>query len=85
MPLRSAVTVYPLAEAGRALADAARSRTLLRAGHVAAAFDDQRQATARSAGERAAAARAALEMARNRLDHTIRRAPSDGVVTTLLA
>jgi RND family efflux transporter MFP subunit len=73
------------AEAGRALADAARSRTLLRAGHVAAAFDDQRQATARSAGERAAAARAALEMARNRLDHTILRAPSDGVVTALIA
>lgn len=73
------------AEARRARADAGRSRRLLTAGHVAAAFDDQRQATARSAEERAAAAQAALDLARNRLDHTILRAPAAGVVTTLLA
>ncbi len=73
------------AEARRAVADAGRSRTLMAAGHVAAAFDDQRQATARSAEERVAAARAALNLARNRLDHTILRAPSDGVVTAVLA
>lgn len=73
------------AEARRALADAGRSRTLMAAGHVAAAFDDQRQATARSAEERAAAARAALNLARNRLDHTILRAPGDGVVTSVIA
>lgn len=73
------------AEAGRAMADAGRSRRLLAAGHVAAAFDDQRQATARSAEERVAAARAALDLARNRRDHTILRAPSAGVVTALLA
>jgi RND family efflux transporter MFP subunit len=73
------------AEARRALADAGRSRTLMAAGHVAAAFDDQRQATARAAEERAAAARAALTLARNRLDHTVLRAPGEGVVTALLA
>lgn len=73
------------AEARRALAEAGRSRTLLAAGHVAAAFDEQRQTTARSAEERVASARAALELARNRLDHTILRAPSDGVVTAILA
>jgi RND family efflux transporter MFP subunit len=73
------------AEARRAVADAGRSRTLMAAGHVAAAFDDQRQATARSAEERVAAARAALNLARNRLDHTILRAPTDGVVTVVLA
>jgi RND family efflux transporter MFP subunit len=73
------------AEAGRALADAGRSRRLLAAGHVAAAFDEQRQAAARSAEERVAAARAALALARNRLDHAILRAPAAGVVTALLA
>lgn len=73
------------AEARRATADAGRSRTLLAAGHVAAAFDEQRQTAARSAEERVASARAALSLARNRLDHTILRAPTDGVVTALLA
>ncbi|BDG71280.1 efflux RND transporter periplasmic adaptor subunit [Roseomonas fluvialis] len=73
------------AEARRATADAGRSRTLMAAGHVAAAFDDQRQATARSAEERATAARAALDLARNRLDHTILRAPTAGVVTAVIA
>ena len=73
------------AESRRALADAGRSRTLLQGGHVAAAFDDQRQAAARSAEERAGSARAALALARNRLDHTVLRAPADGVVTALLA
>lgn len=73
------------AEARRAIADAGRSRTLLQGGHVAAAFDDQRQATARSAEERVASARAALALARNRLDHTILRAPTDGVVTAVIA
>ncbi|MBR0682269.1 efflux RND transporter periplasmic adaptor subunit [Roseomonas eburnea] len=73
------------AESGRAAADAARSAALRAAGHVAAAYDEQRQATARSAEERCAAARANLAMARNRLDHTILRAPADGVVTALIA
>ncbi|NMJ42085.1 efflux RND transporter periplasmic adaptor subunit [Roseomonas sp. JC162] len=73
------------AESRRAAADAARSRTLLAAGHVAAAYDDQRQASARTAEERVASARAALDLARNRLGYTVLRAPTDGVVTALVA
>lgn len=73
------------AEASRATADAARSAALRAAGHVAAAYDEQRQTTARGAEERASAARAALDLARNRLGHTVLRAPADGVVTALLA
>jgi RND family efflux transporter MFP subunit len=73
------------AQSRQAANDAARSRALLTAGHVATAFDDQRQATARAASERAAAARAVLELARNRLSYATLRAPNDGVVTALLA
>jgi RND family efflux transporter MFP subunit len=73
------------ATARQAANDAARSRTLLAAGHVAAAFDDQRQAAARASAERAAAAQAALELARNRLGYATLRAPSPGYVTALLA
>lgn len=73
------------AEARRAAADAARSRSLLAAGHVAAAFDEQRQATARSTAERVASARANLELARNRRAYAELRAPDDGVVTAVLA
>ena len=40
------------AQSRQASADAARSRTLLAAGHVAAAYDDQRVAAARSAAEK---------------------------------
>jgi RND family efflux transporter MFP subunit len=65
--------------------DAARSRSLLAAGHVAAAFDDQRQATARAAAERVASAQAGLALARNRLSYATLTAPADGVVTALLA
>jgi RND family efflux transporter MFP subunit len=73
------------AQARQAANDAARSRSLLAAGHVATAFDDQRQAAARAAAERVAGARAALELARNRLSYATLRAPGDGVVTALLA
>jgi multidrug efflux system membrane fusion protein len=73
------------AQARQAANDAARSRALLAAGHVAAAFDDQRQASARAAAERAASARAGLDLARNRLAFATLRAPSAGVVTALLA
>jgi RND family efflux transporter MFP subunit len=73
------------ATARQTAADAARSRTLLAAGHVAQGFDDQRQAAARSAAERASAARAQLALARNRLDYAVLRAPTAGVVTALLA
>ncbi len=73
------------AQSRQASADAARSRTLLAAGHVSAAFDDQRVSAARSAAERAAAARAQLDLARRRLDYAVLRAPTNGVVTALLA
>jgi len=73
------------AQSRQAAADAARSKTLLAAGHVAVAYDDQRVATARSAAEKVAAARANLDLARRRLDYAQLRAPNDGVVTALLA
>jgi multidrug efflux system membrane fusion protein len=73
------------AQARQAANEAARSRTLLAAGHVSASYDDGRQATARAAAERAASARAALELARNRLSYATLRAPSAGIVTALLA
>ncbi|HYZ34670.1 MAG TPA: efflux RND transporter periplasmic adaptor subunit, partial [Crenalkalicoccus sp.] len=60
-------------------------RILLAAGHVAASFDDQRQAAARGAEEKVAAARANLELARNRLGYAELTAPTAGVVTALLA
>jgi RND family efflux transporter MFP subunit len=87
LSLRAAEADLAAAEAmaRQAVADAARSRNLVGAGHVSAAFDDQRQAAARSAQERVTAARAQLELARNRLDYTLLRAPTSGVVTTLLA
>lgn len=73
------------AQSRQAAADAARSRALLAAGHVSAAYDDQRVAAARSAAERVAAARAQLDLAKRRLDYAALRAPTDGVVTALLA
>ncbi|PWS37900.1 efflux RND transporter periplasmic adaptor subunit [Falsiroseomonas bella] len=87
LALRSADADLAAAEAQsrQAANDAARSRALLRAGHVAAAFDDQRQAAASAAAERVASAQAALELARNRLSYATLRAPSAGVVTALLA
>lgn len=87
LALRSAEAELASAEAQarQAANDAARSRALLAAGHVAAAFDDQRQATARAAAERVQSARASLELARNRLSYATLRSPSAGVVTALLA
>jgi membrane fusion protein, multidrug efflux system len=87
LALRAAEADLAAAEAQARLAasDAARSRALLTAGHVAAAFDDQRQASARAAAERVASARASLDLARNRLAYATLRAPSAGVVTALLA
>jgi RND family efflux transporter MFP subunit len=87
LSLRSAEADLAAAEAQsrQAANDAARSRQLLAAGHVAAAFDDQRQAAARAAAERVASARAGLELARNRLSYATLKAPGAGVVTALLA
>ncbi len=73
------------AQARQAAADAQRSRALLEARHVSPAFDDQRQAAARSTAEKVEAARAQVALARNRLDYSVLRAPTAGVVTTLLA
>jgi membrane fusion protein, multidrug efflux system len=73
------------ATASQAMNDAARSRALVAAGHVAAAFHEQREATARAASQRLAAARAQRDLARNRLDYAELRAPSAGRVTAIMA
>lgn len=73
------------ATAAQAVNDAARSRALVSAGHVAAAFHEQREATARAATQRLAGARAQRDLARNRLEYAELRAPSAGRVTAILA
>ena len=73
------------AQAAMTAAEAGRSRTLAAGGWASPAVDDQKQAAARSAGQRVESARAALTLARNRLDHAVLRAPADGVVTAVLA
>ncbi len=85
--VRAAEADLASAEANAAMtaAEAARSRTLTAGGWASAAIDDQKQAAARTATQRVESARAALTLARNKLDHTILRAPADGVVTAVLA
>jgi membrane fusion protein, multidrug efflux system len=73
------------AQAVQAQADAERSRTLRAQGWTAAAVDEVKQAAAHSAAERVAGARAALALARNKLDYAELRAPADGVVMAPLA
>lgn len=73
------------AQLAQASADARRSRALLKDGWVAQSNDDVRQANARAAEERVASARAALQLARNKLSYADLRAPADGVVTAVLA
>jgi RND family efflux transporter MFP subunit len=73
------------AQSGQAQADAARSHTLVAKGWVAAASDDVKQATARSAAEKVASAQAVLTLARNKLDYAVLRAPVAGVITAVLA
>ena len=73
------------AQAALTAAEAGRSRTLAAGGWASASVDDQKQAAARSAAQRVESARAALTLARNRLEHTVLRAPADGVVTAVLA
>jgi RND family efflux transporter MFP subunit len=87
LAVRSAEADLASAEAVsvQAQADAGRSAALRAQGWVAAATDEARQATARSAAERVASARAALSLARNRLDYADLRASADGVVTAALA
>ncbi|HEV7456161.1 MAG TPA: efflux RND transporter periplasmic adaptor subunit [Roseococcus sp.] len=72
------------ASATQAAAEAARSRQLLAAGHVARAFHEARDATARAAAQRLAAARAQRDLALNRLDYATLRAPGAGLVTAIL-
>jgi len=72
------------ANATQAAAEAARSRQLLAAGHVARAFHEARDATARSAAQRLAAARAQRDLALNRLDYATLRAPGAGLVTAVM-
>ena len=85
--VRAAASDLASAEAQATLtaAEAARSRTLAAGGWASASVDDQRQAAARSAAQRVETARAALALAQNRLEHTVLHAPSDGVVTAVLA
>ncbi len=71
--------------AAQASADAGRSRALVRQGWVAAASDEVKQAAATAAAQRVASASAALDLARNKLDYAVLRAPHDGIVTGLVA
>lgn len=72
------------ASALNAANEAQRSRTLLSAGHVAAAFHEARETTARAAAQRLASARAQRDLAQNRLDYAELRAPAAGRVTAIL-
>jgi RND family efflux transporter MFP subunit len=87
LALRAAEAEVLSAEAAatQTAAEAERSRVLRAQGHVSASLDDQRQAAARAAAERLAAATAARDLARNRLGHASLLAPADGVVTAVLA
>jgi RND family efflux transporter MFP subunit len=87
LAVRSATADVAGAEAlaAQTAADAARSRTLLAQGWTPTATDDAKQASARSARERANSARSALALASNRLDYAVLTAPTDGVITAILA
>ena len=73
------------AQSAQAQADARRSGTLRGQGWASVHSDELKQASARSAAERVAGARAALALARNRLEYADLRAPVDGVVMSVLA
>lgn len=87
LALRSAEADLAAAEAqaAQARADGSRSTRLLAGGWIPAATDDARQAAARTTRERVVAARAAVQLARNRRDYAELRAPASGVVTAILA
>ena len=87
LSLRSAEADLAGAEAvaTQAVADAARSKTLASQGWQSAAVDDVKQANARSTTQRVETARAALALARNRVEDTVLRAPEAGVVTAITA
>ena len=73
------------AVATQAVADAGRSKTLAGQGWQSAAVDEVKQANARSVTQRVETARAALALARNRVDDAVLRAPEAGVVTAVIA
>jgi RND family efflux transporter MFP subunit len=73
------------AERARTAADAERARALRAGGHISIAALDQRETAARAAAERAEAAAAALDLARNRLSYATLTAPTAGIVTAILA
>lgn len=87
LALRAAEADLSAAEAERArtAADAERARALRAGGHIAIAALDQRETAARAAAERAEAASAALDLARNRLSYATLTAPTAGIVTAILA
>ena len=73
------------AQAVQALADGRRSSQLLAGGWASNQADETKQAMAKAAQERVISARAALQLARNRLDYAVLTAPRDGVITATLA
>jgi len=73
------------AQAVQAQADAQRSRSLQASGWVSAQSDEIKQSTARTAQERVVSARTALQLARNRRDYAVLKAPRAGIVTAALA
>ncbi len=73
------------AQAVQALADGRRSSQLLAGGWASNQADEIKQAMAKAAQERVISARAALQLARNRLDYAMLTAPRDGVITATLA
>ncbi len=87
LSVRSAEADLASAEAlsVQAQADATRNAALRAQGWVSAATEELKQASARSASEKVTSARAALALARNRLDYAELRASADGVVMAALA
>ena len=73
------------AQADQARSDARRGHTLKGQGWTAAATDEVKQAAARAADERVAAARAALSLARNKQEYAALVAPAAGTVTAVMA
>lgn len=87
LSVRSAESDLASAEAQslQADAEARRSRTLLAGGWVSSAAEEAARATSRTTQERVASARASLQLARNKLDYAVLKAPAAGIVTATLA
>lgn len=87
LALRSTAADLASAEAQetQATAEAARSATLVKLGHVSLSDDDQKQSAARVAKQRTQSALSALQLAQNRIHYAELRAPSAGAVTAIVA